>query len=68
MSKFFDERMESVQEMDEILRRERQASSSTCTSKTDEKTVLSFEQKQACYDKPLPSRESALEKHRRNKN
>ncbi|WP_449123102.1 hypothetical protein [Pseudomonas sp. MPG01] len=27
MSKFFDELMESVQEMDEILRRERSASS-----------------------------------------
>jgi len=68
MSKFFDELMESVLEMDEILRRERRASSPTSTPKTDDKTALSFEQKQACYDKPLPSCESALEKHRRNRN
>ena len=51
MSKFFDELMESVQEMDEILRRERSASSPTSTPETDDKTALSFEQKQAYYDK-----------------
>lgn len=39
MSKFFDELMESVQEMDEILRRERRASSPTSTPKTDDKTA-----------------------------
>ncbi|MNB55587.1 hypothetical protein D3C87_816870 [compost metagenome] len=68
MSKFFDELMESVQEMDEILRRERSASSPTSTPKTDDKTALSLEQKRACYDKPLPSSESALEMNRRNTN
>ncbi|TDV46725.1 hypothetical protein EDF87_107139 [Pseudomonas helmanticensis] len=92
MSKFFDELMESVQEMDEILRRERRASSPTFTPNTDDETALSFEQKQAYFDKvrrsnylaslhlegfdtqrtdtdkTLPLRESALEKHRRNKN
>ncbi|EJN32277.1 MULTISPECIES: hypothetical protein [unclassified Pseudomonas] len=51
MSKFFDELMASVQEMDEILRRERHASSPTSTPETDDKTALSFEQKQAYYDK-----------------
>ena len=51
MSKFFDELMESVQDMDEILRRERHASSPTFTPETDDKTALSSEQKQAYYDK-----------------
>lgn len=91
MSKFFEELMESVREMDEILCSERLTPSPPPSPKTDEKTALSFEQKQACYDKlrrsnylanlhiegcdthrtdadkPLPSRESALEKHRENK-
>ena len=67
MSKFFDELMESVQEMDEILRRERSASSPTSTPKANDNTALSLEQKRACYDKPLPSRESGLEKNRRNR-
>ena len=88
MSKFFEELMESVREMDEILRSERRTSCPTSTPKIDDKTALPLEQKQACYDKvrrsnylasfhiegfdthrtdadkPLPSRESALEKHR----
>jgi hypothetical protein len=44
MSKFFDELMESVQEMDEILRRERLASNASFIPKTGDKTALSFEQ------------------------
>lgn len=91
MSKFFDELMESVREMDEILRSERPTPSPPSAPKTDDKTALSIEQKQACYDKvrhsnylasphiegfdkhrtdadkPLPSRESALAKHRETK-
>ncbi|XXE27635.1 hypothetical protein J3Q09_26210 [Pseudomonas sp. R4-83] len=51
MSKFFDELMESVREMDEILRSERPTPSPPSAPKTDDKTALSFEQKQACYDK-----------------
>lgn len=46
MSKFFDELMESVIEMDEILRKKHSDSDSNADT-----IVLTFQQKQAHYDK-----------------
>jgi hypothetical protein len=46
MSKFFDELMESVIEMDEILRKNHRDSDSNADT-----SVLTFQQKQAHYDK-----------------
>ncbi|EJZ55991.1 hypothetical protein I1A_000295 [Pseudomonas fluorescens R124] len=49
MSEFFDALMESVQEMDEILHAQR--CNSPLVPKISEKNTLTFQQKQAYYDK-----------------